>query len=107
MDRTARVSDARFEYRDLIVPLRLCLEGTRHPSAEEMAAFHGYHGVVTEHLGMAAREGWFPDEAADWDSLTLAGRFETEVAPDLGGSGEGATVYRSVTIRLRRLGGRD
>jgi hypothetical protein len=56
---------------------------------------------------MAAREGWFPDEAADWDSLTLAGRFETEVAPDLGGSSEGATIYRSVTIRLRRLVGRD
>ena len=107
MDRTARVSDARFEYRDLIVPLRLCLDSTRYPSGEELAAFHGYDGVVTEHLGMAAREGWFPDEAADWDSLTLAGRFETEVALDLGGSSEGATMYRSVTIRLRRLVGRD
>ena len=107
MDRTARLSDARFEYRDLIVPLRLCLDSTRYPSGEELAAFHGYDGVVTEHLGMAAREGWFPNEAADWDSLTLAGRFETEVALDLGGSSEGATMYRSVTIRLRRLVGRD
>ena len=104
MDRTARLSDARFEYRDLIVPLRLCLDGARYPSGEELA---GFDGVATEHLGVAAREGWFPDEATDWDSLTLAGRFETEVAPDLGGSGGGATMYRSVTIRPSRLVGRD
>ena len=107
MDRTARLSDARFEYRDLIVPLRLCLDGARYPSGEDLAGFHGYDGVLTERLGVAAREGWFPDEAADWDSLTLAGRFETEVAPDLGGSGAGATTYRSVTVRLRRLVDRD
>jgi hypothetical protein len=69
VDRTARLSDARFEYRDLIVPLRLCLEGTRYPTREELAAFQGRDGVVMEHLGMATREGWFPDEAADWDSL--------------------------------------
>ena len=107
MDRTARLSNARFEYRDLTVPLRLCLDGARYPSGEELAGFHGYDGVVAEHHCVAARESRFPDEAADWDSLTLAGRFETEVASDLAGSGEGATVYRSVMIRLRRLGGRD
>jgi hypothetical protein len=103
VDRTAPVPDARFEYRDLIVPLRLCLVGRRYPTRDELAAFHGYDGVVTEYLGRAAREGWFPDEAADWDSLAAAGRFTTEVDPDLGGSGEEATMYRSVTIRLRRL----
>jgi len=106
VDRTALASDARFEYLDLIVPLRLCLEGTRYPTRDELAAFHGYDGIVMEYLGMAAREGWFPDEAADWDSLAPAGRFATEADPDLGGSGEGATIYRSVTIRLKRLVGR-
>ena len=106
MDRTARVLDARFEYRDLVIPLNLCLEGARHPTPRELAAFHGYDGVMTQHLGVAAREGWYPDEAADWNSLTAAGQFATEAGPRPGGAGEGATVYRSVTIRLKRLAGR-
>jgi hypothetical protein len=58
------------------------------------------------HLGVAAREGWYPYEAADWDSLAAAGQFATEADPRLGGPGAGATVYRSVTIRMKRLDGR-
>jgi hypothetical protein len=106
MDRTARASDARFEYRDLVIPLHLRLEGARYPTARELAAFHGYDGVVLHHLGVAARAGWFADEAADWDSLTAAGRFVTEADPGAGGPGEDTAAYKSVTIRLRRLAGR-
>jgi hypothetical protein len=29
MDGAARVSDARFEYRDLVIPMTLRLEGSR------------------------------------------------------------------------------
>src|SRR5688500_9167315 len=38
VDRAVRLADARFEYRDLIVPVRLCLEGTRYPTRVELAA---------------------------------------------------------------------
>jgi len=102
MHRTARVLDARFEYRDLVIPLSLRLAGARYLSGRELAAFHGYDGVVMHHLEFAARAGWYPDEAADWDSLAAAGQFETEDDPGLGGADEGATVYRAVTIRLKR-----
>ena len=103
MHRTARVVDARFEYRDLVIPLCLRLEGAGYPSAGELAAFHGYDGVVMQYLGLAARAAWYPDEAADWDSLSAAGRFATDADPGPDRSGEGATIYRSVTIRLKRL----
>ena len=105
MDRAARGPGARFEYRDLVIPLELCLGGPRSPTHRELAALHGGDGFVVQHLGVAAREGWYPDEAADWDSLAAAGRFATEADPRLGGPGEGATIYRSVTIRLKRLAG--
>ena len=107
MDRTAHMSDARFEYRDLVIPLHLCLEGSRYPTARELAAFHGYDGVVTKHLEVAAREGWYPDESVDWESLQAAGQFATEADSGLGESPEGAIVYTSVTIRLKRLAARD
>ena len=106
MDRTARALDARFGYRDLEIPLDLRLAGSRCPTPRELAAFHGYDGIVVRHLGLAAREGWYPDEAADWDSLTAAGRFVTGVDPGSGGPGEDTTAYTSVTIRLKRLAGR-
>jgi hypothetical protein len=89
-----------------VIPLDLRLEGSRYPTPRELTAFHGRDGVVMQHLGVAAREGWYPDESADWDSLTAAAQFATEAEPRLGGPGEGATVYRSVTIRLKRLAGR-
>ena len=103
MDRAARGLDARFEYWDLVIPLCLRLEGAGYPSGRQLAAFHGYDGVVMHHLGLAARAAWYPDEAADWDSLAAAGRFATDADPGLDRSGEGATTYRSVTIRLKRL----
>ena len=106
MDRTAHMPDARFEYRDLVIPLHLCLEGSRYPTPRELAAFHGYDGVLTKHLEVAAREGWYPDESADWESLQAAGQFATEADSGPGGSGEGAILYRSVTIRLKRLAAR-
>jgi hypothetical protein len=101
MDRTARRADPRFEYWDLVIPLTLRLEGVRHPTRRELAAFHGYDGVVMQHLEPAAREGWYPDESTDWASLAAAGQFVTEAG--LGEPGDGVTVYRSVTIRLKRL----
>jgi hypothetical protein len=101
MHRTARVVDARFEYPDLVIPLCLRLEGAHYPSRRELAAFHGYDGLVVQHLGLAAQEGWYPDETADWGSLAAAGQFATEADPGLDESGEGATAYRSVTIRLK------
>ena len=103
MDRTAHVADRRFEYRDLVIPLNLRLEGARHPSRRELAAFHGSDGVLMQHLGVAAHEGWYPDEWADWESLTAAGRFVIEAEPDLSEPGDRVSVYRSVTIRLKRL----
>ena len=106
LDRTARASDARFEYRDLVIPLDLRLAGSRCPTPRQLAAFHGYDGVVVHHLGVAAREGWYPDEGADWDSLTAAGRFVTGAGSGSGGPVEDTTTYTSVTIRLKRLAGR-
>ena len=96
--------NARFEYRDLAIPLSLRLEGSRYPTRRELAEFHGYDGAVLQHLAIVAREGWEADEAADWDSLAAAGRFVTEDEP--GPGGETVTIYRSVTIRLRRPGRR-
>src|SRR5437764_13292036 len=90
-----------FEYRDLVIPLSLRLEGSRPPTRRELAMFHGVGGVVVQHLGLAAGEGWEVDEAADWDSLATAGRFEREA--EFGSGGETVTVYKSVTIRLKRL----
>ena len=103
MDPAARGVDARVEYRDLVIPLCLRLEGAGYPSGRQLAAFHGYDGVVTHHLGLAARAAWYPDEAADWDSLAAAGWFATDADPGPDSSRDGATIYRSVTIRLRRL----
>ena len=90
-----------FEYRDLVIPLSLRLEGSRPPTRRELAMFHGVGGVVVHQLGLAVGEGWEADEAADWDSLAMAGRFEREV--ESGSGGETVTVYKSVTIRLKRL----
>ena len=103
MDRAGRPSDDRFEYRDLTIPLSLRLEGSRRPARRELAAFHGWDGVVVRHLQAAARDGWQADEAADWDSLAAAGRFATETEPGDRAGAEAVTVYTSVTIRLRRL----
>ena len=103
MDQTAHAPDARFEYRELVIPLDLRLGSGCQPTRRELAAFHGAGGVVVEHLGAAAREGWYPDEAANWASLAAAGRFATEIDHRLVGPEEGATIYRSVTIRLKRI----
>ena len=102
MSRTAHIPNARFEYRDLAIPLSLRLEGARHPTRRELAAFHGWDGTVAQHLAVAAGEGWYPDEAADWDSLAAAGRFMTEVRPGAGAA-EVVTVYKAVSIRLKRF----
>ena len=75
MDRTNRRSGDPFEYRKLVIPLELRLAGSRYPTDRELAAFHGEHGILMQHLNAAAREGWMADEAADWDSLAAAGRF--------------------------------
>ena len=72
-----------------MIPLCLRLEGARYPSRRELAAFHGYGGVVMQHLGLAARAGWYPDEAADWGSLAAAGQFATEADPGLDSLGGG------------------
>ena len=103
MDRTREPSDDPFEYRELLIPLNLRLEGSRYPTRRQLAEFHGYEGVVVQHLKLAARDGWQADERADWDSLAAAGRFVTEADPAPDNPDEGATIYKAVTIRLRRL----
>src|ERR687895_1952492 len=103
MDRTERPSGDRFEYRDLVIPLSLRLEGSRYPTRRELAAFHGYEGLVAQHLAIAARDGWQAAEATDWDSLAAAGRFATEPEPADGEPGDVVTVYKSVSIRLKRF----
>ena len=101
MDRTDRRAGGPFEYRELVIPLALRLAGSRSPTDRELAAFHGEHGILLQHLDAAAREGWMADEAADWDSLMAAGRFATVVEPDEGAGS--VTTYTSVTIRRKRF----
>jgi hypothetical protein len=105
MDDSSFVADERYEYQDLVVPLNVRLEGDENPTAEQLAAFRGWDGVVTAYLGVAGRDGWRADERADWDALEAADRFEKDLilpseadpnAPTL-------TIYQSVTIRLKRL----
>ena len=103
MDRTRRPSGDPYEYRELVIPLSLRLEGSRRPTRRELADFHGYDGLVVRHLTIAARDGWQADEPADWDSLAAGGRFVTEPEPAPDNPDEGATVYRAVKIRLKRL----